>query len=234
VKENPGKTKTWFASMHTVRIRLMPIVQKKFKKNNSLILLSLLVLLGGCATPPPQNKSNICEIFGENRAWYKATANASEKWGMPIAVPISFMYQESGFKHNAKPPMRYFLGFIPYGRGSSAYGYSQAKTPTWDDYVKDTGRFFASRSNFADAVDFIGWYIDKTHQVNKVAKDDAYRLYLNYHEGWGGYRRGTYRSKSWLQNTARRVDDRAKTYQQQLQGCEKDLKRGWLSRLLFG
>jgi len=212
----------------------MLIVQKKIKKNKLLIILGLSAVLTGCATPPPQNKSDICEIFRENRSWYKASANASDKWGVPIAVPISFMYQESGFRHNARPPMRYFLGFIPYGRASSAYGYSQAKTPTWDDYVKDTGRLFASRSNFADAVDFIGWYIDKTHQVNKVPKDDAYRLYLNYHEGWGGYRRGSHQQKAWLLRTARQVDDRARIYQQQLKGCEKELQRGWLRRLLFG
>ncbi|MFN3710383.1 MAG: hypothetical protein ACK4GU_09525 [Alishewanella aestuarii] len=212
----------------------MLIVQKKIKKNKFLIIIGLSAVLTGCATPPPQNKSDICEIFRENRSWYKASANASDKWGVPIAVPISFMYQESGFRHNARPPMRYFLGFIPYGRASSAYGYSQAKTPTWDDYVKDTGRLFASRSNFADAVDFIGWYIDKTHQVNKVPKDDAYRLYLNYHEGWGGYRRGSHQQKAWLLRTARQVDDRARIYQQQLKGCEKELQRGWLRRLLFG
>lgn len=220
--------------MHLVRMPLMLIVQKKIKKNKLLIILGLSAVLTGCATPPPQNKSDICEIFRENRSWYKASANASDKWGVPIAVPISFMYQESGFRHNARPPMRYFLGFIPYGRASSAYGYSQAKTPTWDDYVKDTGRLFASRSNFADAVDFIGWYIDKTHQVNKVSKDDAYRLYLNYHEGWGGYRRGSHQQKAWLLRTARQVDDRARIYQQQLKGCEKELQRGWLRRLLFG
>lgn len=212
----------------------MHIVQKFSKKFILLLVASASLLASGCATPPPQNQSNICEIFGEHRSWYHASAKASEKWGMPIAVPISFMYQESRFRHNAKPPMRYFLGFIPYGRGSSAYGYSQAKTPTWDDYLKDTGRFFASRSDFDDAVDFIGWYINKTHQVNNVAKHDAYRLYLNYHEGWGGYRRGTYRDKRWLQNVARQVDDRAKMYDRQLKGCEKELQRGWLSRLLFG
>lgn len=212
----------------------MQIVQKSSKKNNFFIFVGVSLLLSGCATPPPRDSSNICEIFREHRSWYHATAKASDKWGMPIAVPISFMYQESSFRHNAKPPMRYFLGIIPYGRGSSAYGYSQAQTPAWNDYVKDTNRYFASRSNFADAVDFIGWYIDKTHQVNKIPKNDAYRLYLNYHEGWGGYRRGTYRNKAWLQTTARRVDDRAKMYDQQLKGCEKEFKRGWLGRLFLG
>lgn len=212
----------------------MRIVHNFFKKFKALILLSSSLVLVSCATPPPQNTSNICAIFDEHRSWYHATAKASEKWGMPISIPISFMYQESSFRHNARPPMRYFLGFIPYGRGSSAYGYSQAQTPAWNDYVNENNRFFASRTNFADAVDFIGWYIDKTHQVNKIPKNDAYRLYLNYHEGWGGYRRGTYKSKAWLQNTARRVDERAKMYDQQLKSCENRLKRGWLGRLFLG
>jgi len=228
------ENKNLVESIHFIRIIVMPIVQKLSKNLKYFFVMSIFLLLSGCATPPPQDTSNICEIFGEHRAWYHATAKASDKWGVPIAIPISIMYQESGFRHNAKPPMRYFLGFIPYGRGSSAYGYSQAQTPAWNDYVTDTNRFFARRTNFDDAVDFIGWYIHKTHQVNNIPKHDAYRLYLNYHEGWGGYRRGTYRNKRWLINTARRVDDRATLYQQQLKSCEKDLQRGWLGRLFFG
>ena len=46
-------------------------------------------------------------------------------------VPLAMMYQESSFKHDAAPPMEYFLGFIPIGRASDAYGYAQAKTMTW-------------------------------------------------------------------------------------------------------
>lgn len=234
VKENPGKTKNLVESIHTVRILSMRIVQPFFKKFQFIPLSALLLVLSGCATAPPKNANNVCDIFKENRSWYKAAAATRDKWGVPIGIPMSFMYQESSFRHNAKPPMRYFLGVVPYGRASSAYGYSQAKTPTWNDYVNDTGRRFASRSNFADAMDFIGWYIDKTNQVNRVPKNDAYRLYLNYHEGWGGYRRGSYRSKAWLQTTARQVDLRAQLYQQQLVSCEQQLQRGWFRRLLFG
>lgn len=193
-----------------------------------------MLVLGACSTPPPQNPSDICEIFQEHRDWYHAAADARDKWGVPIHIPMSIMYQESSFKHNAKPPMRYFLGVIPYGRGSSAYGYSQAKTVTWDEYVKEANRFWASRNNFADAIDFIGWYVDKSHRLNGVSKWDGYNLYLNYHEGWGGYKRGTYKNKRWLLNTAKRVDERAKTYAGQLNRCEDDLKRGWLWRLFFG
>ncbi|MCC5826602.1 hypothetical protein [Alkalimonas sp.] len=193
---------------------------------------SAALLLTGCSTPPPQNSSNICDIFKEHRSWYKAAANTRDKWGVPIHVPMSMMFQESSFRHNARPPMRYFLGFIPYGRASSAYGYSQAKTETWADYQRETNRRFASRSNFADAIDFMGWYMDKSHRINGVSKWDAYNQYLNYHEGWGGYQRGTYRNKTWLISVARRVDDRAQMYATQLASCEKELQRGWFRRLI--
>jgi hypothetical protein len=196
------------------------------------LVAATIVLLAGCSTPPPQNSSNICDIFKEHRSWYKAAANTRDKWGVPIHVPMSMMFQESSFRHNARPPMRYFLGFIPYGRASSAYGYSQAKTETWADYQRETNRRFASRTNFADAIDFMGWYIDKSHRINGVSKWDAYNQYLNYHDGWGGYQRGTYRSKTWLISVARRVDDRAQMYATQLNSCEKELKRGWFRRLI--
>ncbi len=221
-------------SIHLVRMDVMRKVQSVKIIYRCTAVAALMAMLSACSTPPPANPSNICDIFTENRSWYKAAAASRDKWGVPVQISMSIMHQESSFRHNARPPMRYFLGFIPYGRASSAYGYSQAKTPTWDDYVRETGRRWASRSNFSDAMDFMGWYVDKTHKVNKVSKWDAYALYLNYHEGWGGYRRGTYKNKAWLVSVARRVDDRAKMYGAQLKTCEKDLNRGWLWRLFFG
>lgn len=179
------------ASMHLVRIGWMKKVHTEIKP--FIFATAAVLFISGCSTPPPQNSSNLCEIFYEHRDWYDAAAKMRDKWGVPIHVPMSIMYQESSFRHNARPPMRWFLGFIPYGRASSAYGYSQAKTVTWDEYVKEADRFWASRDNFSDAMDFMGWYLDKTHRVNKISKWDGYNLYLNYHEGWGGYRRGTYK-----------------------------------------
>lgn len=220
------------ASVHLVRIGRMKKVHRQIKP--FLLATATVLFISGCSTPPPQNSSNLCEIFYEHRDWYDAAAQMRDKWGVPIHVPMSIMYQESSFRHNARPPMRWFLGFIPYGRASSAYGYSQAKTVTWDEYVKEADRFWASRDNFSDAIDFMGWYLDKSYRINKVSKWDGYNLYLNYHEGWGGYRRGSYKNKAWLVNVAKKVDQRAKIYAGQLKSCEDDLKRGWLWRLFFG
>lgn len=199
------------------------------------ILFVLFVLqLTGCAASPPSNPDNICAIFTQHRGWYEAAKNTREKWGVPIHVPMAMMYQESSFRHNAAPPMRYFLGFIPIGRASSAYGYAQAKTGTWDDYVKETGNYWSSRSDFDDAIDFMGWFIYKTQKLNGVSKWNAKQQYLNYHEGWGGYKRGSYKSKAWLIKVADRVDARSRRYAAQYNQCKKELDRSWLSRLFFG
>jgi hypothetical protein len=190
--------------------------------------------MSGCVTKPPTKKENICDIFYEKRDWFDAAADMREKWGVPIHVPMAMMYQESSFRHDALPPRDYVLfGLIPWGRVSSAYGYSQAKTMTWDDYKRETDQTFASREDFDDAIDFMGWFIAKTHKINKVSKWDANAQYLNYHEGWGGYKRKTYRKKQWLVGVAQKVGARSKIYATQLKTCEGDLNKNWFMRLIF-
>jgi hypothetical protein len=112
------------------------------------------------------------------------------------------------------------LGFIPLPRSSSAYGYAQAQDPAWQEYTDAIGYRAARRSNIRDALDFIGWYNDVSHQRLGLPKTDAQRLYLAYHEGHGGYARGSWRNKPQLQTIARRVAQRADTYATQLAGCE--------------
>ncbi|WP_344956791.1 hypothetical protein [Zobellella aerophila] len=197
-----------------------------FIKNKPFMLAALVVFLVGCATSPPRNPEDLCAIFEQHDDWHKAAKNSQEKWGVPVHVMMATMYQESSFRHDAQPPMRYFL-FIPYGRASSAYGYPQAKDETWADYQRESGNGWSSRDDFADAIDFMGWYMSKTHRINGVSKWDAYQQYLNYHEGWGGYRRGSYRQKQWLLNVSRRVDSRAQRYAKQYWQCKEELNSGW-------
>lgn len=204
-------------------------------KNNMKYFLLLVItsILAGCSATPPRNPDNLCDIFQEKRSWYTAAKEMEEKWGTPIHVPMAMMYQESSFKHDAAPPMEYFL-FIPTGRASSAYGYSQAKTLTWKDYTRETGNSWASRDDFDDAIDFMGWFTAKTHRINGVSKWDAHRQYLNYHEGWGGYKKGSYNKKPWLIKVAKKVDHRSKQYANQLKQCQDDLDSGWFWRTFFG
>lgn len=189
----------------------------------------LILLLSGCAATPPRQPDNLCSIFREKRSWYEHASDASERWGVPIPVMMSIMYQESTYQAKAKPPRTRILGLIPGPRPSSAFGYAQATDPTWEDYRKSAGSFGASRSDFEDAVDFIGWYNALSKRRNGISTTDAERLYLAYHEGHGGYKRGTYRKKGWLTRTAQRVATRSRRYQGQLASCEASLKkgRGW-------
>ena len=192
---------------------------KKFLSYKSLAALVFgVAMMSGCSTTPPSNTEDLCSIFQEKDSWYVAAHDVHRRYGVPINVAMSIMAQESGFREDAQPPMRWFL-FIPYGRGSSAYGYAQAQDPVWEDYKDDQGSFFCSRSNFADSLDFIGWYMTKTKRLNHVQFNDAYNQYLNYHEGWTGYKKKTYRSKDWLQKVAKKVQIRALKYKQQLQHC---------------
>jgi hypothetical protein len=192
-----------------------------------LLLLCCVVAISGCTTSQPKDVNDICAMFKEKDDWYDDAADASDEWGSPIPVMMAIMYQESRFQAKAKPPRKKILGFIPGPRPSSAYGYSQAKKSTWKDYKRSAGRYGSDRDDFADAVDFVGWYNYQSYKRSGISRKDTYRLYLAYHEGHGGYNRGTYRKKKWLMDVARKVERKASTYQQQLAGCEKDLKRGW-------
>ena len=196
-----------------------------------VLLVAIVLMLSGCASKSqPKNINNICEIFDNKPKWYKAAKKSSEKWGGPIHLPMAIMYQESSFKAKARPPMEYFLGFIPKGRASNAYGYSQALKSTWAEYQESIGSKYKDRDNFANAYDFIQWYMHNTYSRNKVSKWDGYTQYLNYHEGHGGYSRGTHQSKQWLLNVAKKVDARSKQFSAQLAGCKARLdskRRGW-------
>ena len=195
--------------------------------------LCWLLLLSGCATTQPSNHANICDIFAENRSWYRAAIRAEKRWQVPPPVTMAFIYQESAFQARARPERTRLLGIIPWKRPSSARGYAQALDGTWSEYRQATGNWRARRSNFADATDFIGWYNHHSQRRNRIPPTDARNLYLAYHEGHGGYARGTYRNKPRLLNTANRVQQNANRYQRQYDQCEKELSRGWLRRLLF-
>ena len=188
----------------------------------------LVIFVAGCTTSRPANVDNICAIFSEKDDWYEEAADSRDEWGSPIPVMMAIMHQESRFHAKAKPPRKKILGFIPGFRPSNAYGYSQALDSTWDGYKRSAGRYGADRDDFGDAIDFIGWYNYQSHKRSGISRSNTYGLYLAYHEGHGGYNRGTYRNKKWLVKVARKVERRAGTYQSQLVGCEEELKdRGW-------
>ena len=193
-----------------------------------LFCLLASLLLGGCATSPPSDVNNICSIFREKDDWYDDAADSRDRWGSSIATMMAIMYQESRFRAKAKPPRKKILWVIPGPRPSNSYGYTQALKETWAVYKRDAGNYGADRDDFADSIDFVGWYNHQSYRRSGIKKTDTYHLYLAYHEGWGGFNRRTFKNKQWLKDVAKKVSRQASRYSTQLQGCEEELKdSGW-------
>ena len=201
-------------------------------KKQNLIVLACLILQTSCASSPPSDVTDVCSIFEDRRSWYKAARNAEQRWGVPIAINMAFIYQESAFEARAKPARSRFLWIFPGPRASSAYGYAQALDTTWADYMAKAGSRGASRANFADAVDFVAWYNANSSRISRIDRDDARDLYYAYHEGNGGYQRGSYRGKQWLVDAAARVQSNSSRFATQLEGCRRELDKNWFQRLI--
>ncbi len=193
-----------------------------------VVLTGAILGLAGCAATPPQDADNVCRLFEQYPYWYDDAMRAEERWGTPVHVKMSFVYQESSFRRQVRPERNRILGIIPGRRPSSAYGYAQIQDPAWEDYMNDAGRRGAQRTNMRDALDFIGWYNDISKRRLGLDLDDARSLYLAYHEGHTGYQQGTWQDKPGLQQAAARVETRAGRYREQLEGCRADFQcRRW-------
>lgn len=187
-----------------------------------------IVTLSACGHTAPTSEEtvNACDIFDDRKSWYRAMTRAEKRWGTPVHVQLAIMRQESSFEATARPPRTKVLWVIPGPRKSSAYGFAQAKNSTWKWYRSSTGRGGADRNDFSDSADFISWYGKQSKKMSGISQVDAYNLYLAYHEGHGGYNRGTYKNKTWLKKVASKVARNAATYDAQLQSCEGRLDRG--------
>lgn len=137
---------------------------------------------------------------------------------------MAFIQRESSFRSHVKPPRKRLLGFIPWRRPSSAYGYAQAQDPVWGEYRDQAGSVTARRTHMKHATDFVGWYNYRVHRHVGISLSNPEHLYLAYHEGPTGYRRGTWRSKPAVQRAARQTAERARRYQAQLNACEAEFR----------
>lgn len=184
--------------------------------------MALLLALPACASAP-SNINNVCSVFSQRDGWFDdwhgSASSASRQYGIPVPIIMATVRKESGFKSNARPPRKYYLGFIPGPRPTTAYGYSQALDGTWAEYVAETRKFGARRTNFADAVDFVGWYHAKSADRLGIAKTDAYNLYLAYYFGRGGYARGDHQKNPRMRDYARQTADMAESYARQMASC---------------
>lgn len=188
-----------------------------------IVLVATALVLASCGggSKAPRNLDNACALAREKPAYYTAMKRTERTWGVPVHVLMATIHQESRFVSNAKTPHKFALGIIPLGRQSSAYGYSQVLDSTWDEYRRETRSYGARRNRFADASDFMGWYMSGSSEKLGISTSDARSQYLAYHEGRAGFARGSYASKRWLLDVANKVAARAEMYRQQLRSCGK-------------
>lgn len=185
-----------------------------------LSLILLVVLMQGCVSYQSMEtnyKKNACLMLTQNYDWFVDLQKSKEKWGVPISIQLAFVKQESNFEHDARPYIK------KNGRtklASSALGYSQALNSTWREYKKTTKRYNADRTDFSDAIDFMGWYNQRSIRELNISKNDTYSLYLAYHEGPTGFKKKTYNSKNWLKQVAKKVQNQAIKYSKQLNYCQ--------------
>jgi len=198
-------------------------VQKKIL-NKSLIYFIIFFFIASCSSVP-KYPSNACKIFGERYLWYKHAKKSSRIYGAPIDVILAFVNKESGFNRWAKPKRTKLFKIVPYKRPSSSFGYSQAVKKTWELYKTETDNPLALRTRFKDSVMFIGWYIKKTNQINKIPLNDSYRQYLNYYLGWGNYANKVYKTDKKAIIFAKSVEKQSNIYKKQLKGCKKNLDK---------
>ena len=235
--------------MRRIRIRRKGKLLRWLRKPEGRRALGafLLVFLGlwfwNRPEPPPKQVDDLCELFEEKPSWYRSARRSQDEFRISIGLQMAVLRHESGFRAKARPPRRKILWIFPGPRLSTAFGYAQVLDSTWDDYRTQTGRAGARRHRFGDAIHFAGWYLEELHHLTGVPRDGAEHLYLAYHEGPGGYRQGTWRDRPDLRRLARGIAQRAKTYQQQLEGCRSRLEMrlrlrqvGWfvLALLLVG
>ena len=191
-----------------------------------LKLVSILfIFVIACTSNQQINTADSCIIFDQKKNWYKATKKSYDKWETPIALQLAIINQESSFNQFAKPERKKFLGIFPGSRPSTAFGYAQVTNPTWEWYKTKTGNNNASRANFSDVTDFIGWYTTQSKNIIGISKNDFYNQYLAYHEGQGGWKKKSYLEKKWLIDVAKNVERNAKMYNNQLKDCENSLNR---------
>jgi hypothetical protein len=188
------------------------------------LFIVALLLLGSCATAP-NRINNACAVFDQRDGWFnnwhREAKRAEAQYGVPVPILMATIFTESGFNPRARPPRSKLLGFIPWKRPSTAYGYSQALDGTWSTYQAQTGRWGARRADFGDAIHFIGWYHNRSNKVNGIALNDAYSLYLAYYSGHAGYSKGVWRNSPVAQRGARRAADTAARYADQLRNCRR-------------
>ncbi len=190
-----------------------------------------LIVLSACSSSLPSNPGDDCSIFVERTSCYRAARAAEERGQTPIALNMAIIYQESSFQSRPRPKRERFLLLFPGARLSSAFGCARALESTWQEYHQQPGNGSASRSDFADVVDFIAWYNVNSRQISGIETTDAQAFYYAYHEGSAGLQRGSNLRNRWLIQAADQVQQNSEKFGRQLDLWRSELEKSWFEKL---
>ena len=84
---------------------------------------------------------------------------------------------------------------------------------------KVLGAVLLSAVTFGDAIDFIGWYNDRSNKRLGLRKNDTYNLYLAYYNGHSGYAKGAWKKSATIKGYAKKASRQAAIYAKQLRRC---------------
>ena len=162
----------------------------------------------------PPNIEDICAIFAAKPLWIEGARTSYEQWNFPIELMMAIIRYESSFIADARP-------LDAKGeRLSSAYGYAQALDGTWKLYKDETQHFRAVRTDFADSIHFVGWYVDKAVDLNDgLSRYDVENIYVLYHDGWSSLKTPNKELSLKLLEVASKVRERTLSYHRQLKKC---------------
>ena len=65
--------------------------------------------------------------------------------------------------------------------------------------------------------------IFKTETILKISKQDAFKQYIAYHEGWGNFK--NYKKNKKVINLAKKVEKQSFIYKKQLSKCKNSLNK---------
>ena len=72
------------------------------------ILLLLLASCGGGRYSAPRNLDDACAILRERPKYHRAMKATERKWGVPVAVQMAVIHQESKFIGNAQTAQEFY------------------------------------------------------------------------------------------------------------------------------
>ena len=91
---------------------------------------------------------------------------------------MAFIKHESSYQQGAKPERtRIFLDYYQKKKKYSVWLCSSHLTEHGNLIKKQQDIWFVSRRNFSDAVDFIGWYNDRSSKKLGIPKNNALTLF---------------------------------------------------------